>query len=285
MTKVAVLGTGIMGAGMARSLARAGLDVVAWNRSPDKAQPLAADGISVVEKAEDAVAGASVVVTMLFDAESVAAVMTNALGAMTEGAVWAQISTVGIDGTAKLAELAREHGVGFVDAPVLGTRQPAEEGKLTVLAAGPTELRAAVTPVFDAIGSKTVWVGEEPGAGHRLKLVANAWVLSVVAGTAQSIALAEGLGLEPQVFLDTIAGGAMDAPYVQLKGRAMIADEYPAAFAVDGALKDSRLIGDALRSVGADDRLMTALNALFTDAAAAGHAEADMAAVANVFRS
>ena len=242
VTKVAVLGTGIMGAGMARSLARAGLEVVAWNRSPDKAQPLAADGITVVEKAEDAVAGASVVVTMLFDAESVAAVMANALGAMTDGAVWAQTSTVGIDGTAALAELAREHGVGFVDAPVLGTRQPAEEGKLTVLAAGPTALRAAVTPVFDAIGAKTVWVGEEPGAGHRLKLVANAWVLSVVAGTAQSIALAEGLGLEPQVFLDTIAGGAMDAPYVQLKGRAMIADEYPAAFAVDGALKDSGLI-------------------------------------------
>ena len=87
--------------------------------------------------------------------------------------------------------------MGFVDAPVLGTRQPAQDGKLTVLAAAPTDLRAAVNPVFDAIGAKTVWVGEEPGAGHRLKLVVNAWVLSVVAGTAQSIALAEGLGLRP----------------------------------------------------------------------------------------
>ena len=124
--------------------------------------------------------------------------------------------------------------------------------------------------MFDAIGAKTVWVGEEPGAAHRLKLVANAWVFSVVAGTAQSIALAERLGLDPQLFLDTIAGGALDAPYVQLKGRAMIAGDYPPAFAVDGALKDSGLIGDALRASGADDRLMTAVNALFADAAAAG---------------
>src|SRR6185437_8209879 len=145
---------------------------------------------------------------------------------MADGAVWAQTSTVGIDGTAELAALASAHGVGFVDAPVMGTRQPAEEGKLTVLAAAPAELRDAVAPVFDAIGAKTVWVGEEPGAGHRLKLVANAWVFSVVTGTAQSIALAEKLGLDPQLFLDAIAGGAMDAPYVQLKGRAMVAGDY-----------------------------------------------------------
>jgi 3-hydroxyisobutyrate dehydrogenase len=284
-TKVAVLGTGIMGAGMARSLARAGLDVAAWNRSAEKARPLAEDGITVVEKPEDAVAGASVVVTMLFDAASVEGVMTGALPAMAEGAVWAQTSTVGIDGTAELAALARAQGVGFVDAPVLGTRQPAEQGRLTVLAAGPTDLRDAVAPVFEAIGAKTVWVGEEPGAAHRLKLVANAWVFSVVAGTAQSIALAERLGLDPQLFLDTIAGGALDAPYVQLKGRAMIAGDYPPAFAVDGALKDSGLIGDALRASGADDRLMTAVNALFADAAAAGRDGEDMAAVAEIFRS
>jgi len=124
MTRVAVLGTGIMGAGMARSLARAGLSVSAWNRHAEKAQALAADGISVAEKPEDAVAGAAVVVTMLFDAASVAEVMGRALPVLPEGAVWAQTSTVGPDGTAELAELARAHGVGFVDAPVLGTRQP-----------------------------------------------------------------------------------------------------------------------------------------------------------------
>ncbi len=282
--KVGVLGTGLMGAGMARSLARAGMDVTAWNRNAEKALPLAAEGITVAEKPADAARDAAVVLTMLFDAASVAEVMREALGVLADGAVWAQTSTVGLDGTAQLAELAGEHGVGFVDAPVLGTRQPAEEGKLTVLAAGASGLRDTVAPVFDAIGARTVWVGEEPGAAQRLKLVANAWVLSVVAGTAQSIALARDLGLNPQLFLDAIAGGALDSPYMQLKGRAMIAGTYPPAFALDGALKDSALIGDALRAAGTDDRLMTALNALFADAAATGHDREDMAAVVETVR-
>jgi 3-hydroxyisobutyrate dehydrogenase len=285
VTSVCVLGTGLMGAGMARSLARAGLQVTAWNRDGAKAQPLAADGITVAEKPEDAVRGASVVLTMLFDAESVIAVMNDALAAFDDGAVWVQTSTVGIEGTAALVELARERGVGFVDAPVLGTRQPAEDGKLTVLAAGPSDLRDVVAPVFDAIGARTVWVGEEPGDAHRLKLVCNAWVLSVVAGTAQSIALAGDLGLDPQLFLDAIGGGALDSPYTQLKGKAMMAGDYPAAFALGGAVKDAALVADALRGAGTDARLMTVLHALFADAAEAGHTQKDMAAVVEVIRA
>ncbi len=283
-TDVAVLGTGIMGAGMARSLARAGLRVTAWNRHPDKARSLADDGITVSSDAAEAVAGASVVLTMLFDTASVEDVMGTALPAFADGAVWAQTSTVGLDGTQRLAALADKHGVGFVDAPVLGTRQPAAEGKLVVLAGGPVPLRDTVAPVFDAIGSRTVWVGERPGDGHKLKLVANAWVLSLVGGTAQSIELARALGLDPQLFLDTIAGGGTDSPYAQLKGRAMIAGEYPPAFGLSGALKDSGLIAEALRGAGVDDRLMGTLHSLFGEAAAAGHADDDMAAVAEVLR-
>jgi 3-hydroxyisobutyrate dehydrogenase len=285
MTSVCVLGTGLMGAGMARSLARAGLQVTVWNRDGEKARPLAADGITVAEKPADAVRGASVVLTMLFDVESVIAVMNDALAAFDDGAVWVQTSTVGIEGTAALVELARERGVGFVDAPVLGTRQPAEDGKLTVLAAGLSDLRDVVAPAFDAIGARTVWVGEEPGDAHRLKLVCNAWVLSVVAGTAQSIALAGDLGLDPQLFLDAIGGGALDSPYTQLKGKAMMAGDYPAAFALGSAVKDAALIADALRGAGTDARLMTVLHALFADAAEAGHTQKDMAAVVEVIRA
>lgn len=281
---VCVLGTGLMGAGMARSLARAGLAVTAWNRSPDKARPLADDGITVVEDATEAAAGASVVLTMLFDTASVTAVMDEVLGTLDDGTIWVQTSTVGLNGTEALAARARQAGVALVDAPVLGTRQPAEEGKLTVLAAGPTDVRDAVAPVLDAIGARTVWVGEEPGAGHRLKLAANAWVLSTVAGIAQSVALAGDLGVDPQMFLDVIAGGPLDSPYAQLKGKAMIAKDYPAAFGVDGAVKDSGLIDEALRAAGTDNRLMAVLHAIFTDTAGAGHAHADMAAVVETFR-
>ncbi len=280
---VAVLGAGLMGAGMARSLAREGHQVTVWNRSPGKAAALAGDGITVATDATEAVRGASVVMTMLFDADSVAEVMEKALPVLDGGAVWVQTSTVGLDGTARLAALAQEQGIPFVDAPVLGTRKPAEDGALTVLASGPQSVRESVTPAFDAIGARTVWVGEQPGDGHKLKLAANAWVLSVVAGTAQSITLARGLGLPPQLFLDTISGGPLDSPYAQLKGAAMIAGEYPPSFALDGAVKDSGLIAEALRTAGTDDRLMETLHALFADAAAAGHAEDDMAAVAETF--
>lgn len=270
---------------MARSLARAGHEVTVWNRSVEKARPLADDGITVAADARKAVDGASVVLTMLYDTDSVASVMTEALPAMADGAVWAQTSTVGLDGTETLAALADRHGVGFVDAPVSGTRQPAEEGTLTVLAAGPEGLRATVAPAFDAIGARTIWVSEQPGDGHKLKLATNAWVLSVVSGAAQSIVLTEALGLDPQLFLDVIGGGPLDSPYVQLKGKAMISGDYPLAFALSGALKDSTLIGETLRGAGVDDRLTMAVNALLTDADDAGHGGEDMAAVAKAFRS
>lgn len=281
---VAVLGTGIMGAGMARSLVRAGLDVTVWNRSPDKARPLADDGAKVAEDAVAAVSGADVVVTMLFDADAVADVMSRALPATPEHAVWAQTSTVGLAGTEHLAALAGRYGRGYVDAPVLGTKQPAEQGKLVVLAAGPRDLEPAVMPVFEAIGGKTIWVGERAGDGHRLKLALNSWVLSITAATGQAIALARDLGVDPQLFLDTIAGGGTDSPYAQLKGRAMIAGSFPLAFGLAGAVKDAALIVEALREVGDDPSLMQAVHHLMSTAADAGHAGEDMAAVVYAFR-
>jgi 3-hydroxyisobutyrate dehydrogenase len=276
---VTLLGTGLMGAGMARSLLRAGLAVTVWNRSADKARPLAEDGATVASDPVSAVADADVVVTMLFDVNSVGAVMAEALRGMKPGAVWVQCSTVGLDGVEALAALAAKQNVPFVDAPVLGTRQPAEDGKLIVLAGGDPALREAVDPVFDAIGTRTIWVGPRIGDGHRLKLAANSWVLALTAGTAQALALTRNLGLDPTLFLDLIAGGGLDNGYAQLKGRAMLAGEFPASFSLDGAVKDAGLIAAALRAAGADDTLMTALHAQYSAAAAAGHGDSDMAAV------
>jgi 3-hydroxyisobutyrate dehydrogenase len=281
---VAVLGTGIMGAGMARSLVKGGLDVTVWNRTADKARPLADDGAKVAADPAEAVSGADVVVTMLFDADAVAEVMQQALAATPEHAVWAQTSTVGLAGTQRLAELAGRYGRGFVDAPVLGTKQPAEQGQLIVLASGPRELAPWVQPVFEAIGSKTVWVSERVDDGHRLKLVLNSWVLSITAATGQAIALARGLGVDPQLFLDTIAGGGTDSRYAQLKGKAMLAGDFAPAFGLAGAVKDSELIMDALREAGEDPALMEAIHHLMSAAADAGHADEDMAAVVYAFR-
>lgn len=279
-----MLGTGIMGTGMARSLIRAGLDVTVWNRSPQRARPLAEEGARLAEDPADAVSGADVVVTMLFDADAVAEVMAGALAAVPARAVWAQSSTVGLAGARQLAELASRHGCGYLDAPVLGSKQPAEQGTLIVLAGGPRELQPKVAPVFEAIASKTVWVGERLDDGHRLKLALNSWVLSITAATGQAIALARDLGVDPQLALDTLSATPTDSPYAQLKGRMMIADEYPPAFGLVAAVKDAELIMEALREAGDEPALMQAVHHLMVTAAQAGYAGQDMAAVVHAFR-
>jgi len=285
--RVAVLGTGIMGTGMAHSLLRSGLDVIVWNRTPGRATPLAAEGAQVAGSAAEAVAGADVVITMLWDGNSVAEVMADALPAAPDGMLWIQTSTVSVhDAGDLLPALADGCGARYVDAPVLGTRQPAEEGRLTVLAAAPEPLREPVTPVLGAISTRTVWVSERPGDGTRLKLVANSWVATIVAGAAQSIALAQGLGLDPRVFLDMTKGGAVDAPYLHIKGEAIIAGRFaPPSFAVDGAVKDTGLIAAAMRESGTDASLMDAVGRQYRKASDAGHGEEDMAAIFHAFRS
>jgi 3-hydroxyisobutyrate dehydrogenase len=280
---VAVLGTGLMGAGMARSLLRAGMDVRVWNRTREKADRLVDDGAHVAPDATAAVADADVVVTMLFDAHAVAEVMAEVLPAMPDRAVWVQASTVGLEATEQLGARARDAGRAFVDAPVLGTREPAEEGKLLVLAAGPNAVREKVRPVLDAIGSRTVWVSEQAGDGHRLKLVANSWVLSLTAATAQAVALARGSGLDPASFLDVISGGPTDCAYAQMKGEAMIAGEFPPAFTLSGAAKDAALIARAMDAAGVDATVIEALGHEFERAEKAGHGDEDMAAVVYAF--
>ena len=274
---VALLGTGLMGSGMARNIAAAGLPLRVWNRTRDKAAPLA-EVATVADTVAEAVDGADVVVTMLFDAHSVVETMEQARGHLAHDAVWLQQGTVGVAGSDRIVELAADLGVTLVDAPVLGTRKPAAEGTLVVLASGPVAVRPTVQPVLDAVGARTQWVGEEPGAGSRLKLVANAWVLTAVEGIAESLALARELGLEPGQFLEAVAGGAMDAPYVQLKGEAMLNADYEPAFALDGAHKDAGLILDAAAETGLELALMPVVHAHLQRALDAGHGHLDMAA-------
>jgi 3-hydroxyisobutyrate dehydrogenase len=284
MTKsVTVLGTGLMGSGMALSLLRSGFDVTVWNRSRDKVAALEDAGATAAADPATAVAGADVVLTMLFDGAATIEVMERALPSFGAGAVWAQTGTVGIESTRQLAHLAAEHGVEYLDAPVLGTQQPAHEGKLTVFAAGPEQLCDQVTDVFDAIGSRTVRVGEQPGDGQRLKLAANAWVLSITAATAQSVALAGNLGLDPRLFLEAISGGPLDSAYAHLKGTAMIEGRFPPAFALGGAVKDADLILQAMRMSGTDTRLMEAVDADYRAAVDAGHEDEDIAAIRFAF--
>lgn len=277
--RVTVLGTGAMGAGMARSLLREGIEVAVWNRTAERSKPLSDAGAAVALDPIAAVTDADVVVAMLFDAAATLDVMATVLPAMKEGAVFVQCATVGIEGAAQTASVAADQGVAFLDCPVLGTKGPAEQGNLVILASGDPSLREWVKPAFDAMGAKTIWVGAEPGLGSRLKLVCNAWVSALTAAVGQSFALAKGLGLDQQLMLDALDGAAAGSPYLQVKGKAIIESSYAPQFSVDGARKDTGLIRDAVVASGLSTALVDGVLAAFDAASEAGHGDDDMAAV------
>jgi 3-hydroxyisobutyrate dehydrogenase len=275
---IAVLGAGsTMGFAMARNMLKAGLRVRAWNRSADKAQPLDEDGATICESPADAADGATVIVTMLANADAVIDTIAPALQAADGGVVWVQMSTIGEEGIQRCIELADEHDVAFIDAPVLGTKAPAEQGKLVILAAGPHELRERVEPMFDAVGQKTMWIDDAPGAGTRLKLVANSWVLTVTEGAAETIALAEGLDLDPSLLFDALDGGTLDLPYLRMKGTAMIERDFEPMFRLELAAKDARLVAESAKRHDLELPMLSAIAERMT-AGAEEHGDKDMAA-------
>lgn len=285
-THITVLGAGsTMGLPMARNLARAGFAVRAWNRTRDKATPLRDDGVEVFESAAQASDGADVLLTMLSDADAVIDAAEDALPGVREGTVWLQMSTIGEIGTERCAELAGAHGVTLFDAPVLGTKQPAEQGQLVILASGPGGANGAgepdaaketAQPIFDAVGQKTMWVGDL-GAGTRLKLVVNAWVLTVVEGGAETIALAEGLGLDPSLLFEAIDGGALDLPYLRLKGKAIAERNFEPSFRLTLAAKDARLIEESAQRRELDVPLFSTIRRRLAEGAK-DHGDEDMCA-------
>jgi 3-hydroxyisobutyrate dehydrogenase len=282
---VAVLGAGgTMGFAMARNIARGGFPVRVWNRSRDKAEPLVQDGAVVTGSPGEAAEGATIVLTMLADADAVVSAMDSDDGALPVMArrddidhpIWLQMSTIGEEATRRCIGLANRYGVGFVDAPVLGTRQPAEQGKLVILESGPEEARPRVQPVFDAIGHRTIRAGQA-GAGTSLKLVTNSWVLAVVEAGAETIALAEGLGLDPSLFFQAIKGGTLDLPYLRMKGQAIAERDFAPSFRLTLAAKDASLVRDSASRHGLDLPLLD-LIARRLHQGAAEHGDEDFSA-------
>jgi 3-hydroxyisobutyrate dehydrogenase len=278
---VAVLGTGRMGAPIADNLLSAGFAVTVWNRTAARAAPLAAEGATLARSPADAAGGVDVVLTMLTDGDAVEDAMTGSAGALASlqpGSVWIQMATVGDEWTERLATLARAHGVEFVDAPVSGSDGPARAGQLVVLASGADELRVRLQPVFEAIGSKTLWLGPA-GNGTRMKLVLNNWLASQVEAVAETIALTEALGVDPQLFVDTIDDGPLGSPYAVAKARGMLAGEFTAGFALALAYKDVGLALDAARKRGVELPVTQSLVPRWREAMAGGHGDQDVSAV------
>ena len=262
--RIALLGTGIMGGPMARNLAAAGHDVHVWNRTRGKAEGL---GATVADSPAEAVADADVLVTMLADGPAI----DDCLPELAAGTLWIQMSTVGVDDTARFAA---QHP-RFVDAPVLGSKPQAEAGELLVLAAGgerPEE-------VFAAISSRVLWLADEPGAGTKLKLTTNLWIMNLVENLAETFALADALEIDPRWFLDAISGRPMDTPYAHMKGEKILTGDFAAAFALKHAAKDVRLALDAAREAGVDLGLGPATLDRFERAIELGYGDEDNATV------
>ena len=280
---VAVLGIGAMGRGMAVSALRAGIPTIVWNRTTEATRDLAELGAEVATTAADAARRAAVVITMATDADAVISIARDhgVLAAMAPGAVWAQMSTIGVKGTDRVTAMAdaERPDVILLDAPVSGSKEPAERGQLTIFASGPAEARARVAPLFDALGQRTIWVGEA-GAGTRLKLVNNAWLAFATEAVATSVALARRLGLETETVVDALDGSPLVSTWQAAKLRRIIDGEFSAQFALSLALKDVRL---ALQAAG-DDRfaVLACLSDEWQQAVDQGLGEHDLTIVTRV---
>jgi 3-hydroxyisobutyrate dehydrogenase len=277
--QVAVLGTGIMGSAMARNMVGAGLRTVVWDRSQAATAALAGAGAIVAASPAEAVQDARVVITMLPTAEVVDSVIFSdkVISSFAPDAVWAQMGTIGVGATDQIvAELGQlRPDVTFIDAPVSGSKGPAESGQLLILASGPPEAAKILTAVFSALGRKTVWLGDA-GQGSRMKLVVNAYMSVLIEGVAEALELAARLGIDADRLAEAIEGGPLDAPIADAKLHKMERGDFAAEFPLEWALKDVDLaIGAA---GGATLPLLAALSSQWHAAVDAGHGRQDISA-------
>ena len=277
---VAVIGVGTMGHGMAASALRAGIATIVWDRNRRRPATSAELGATVAESAADAARRASIVVTMVPDADAVVATARDEgmLSALAPGSIWVQMSTIGVAGIERVAKLVEQErpDITLVDAPVSGSKEPAEHGELTIFASGPDNVRARVTPLFDALGHQTLWVGSV-GNGTRVKVVNNTWLAFGAEAVDASVALAYRLGLDIQTMVDALEAGPLVSRWQSAKLQRVVNGDFSAQFALRLALKDVRL---ALDAVG-DDRL-AALSCLadeWQQAVAAGLGDQDLTVV------
>lgn len=285
--KVAVLGLGIMGSGMAKQLLAAGFEVAVWNRSADKAGPLADAGARVESTPGDAAKGADVVVAMLADDTVSHAVWTGedgAFAAMGEGAIAIDSSTLTGGWVAELAALAEARGIRFLEAPVTGSRDQAAQGALRFLVGGDGEVLAAARSVFEAMGSAVVHLGPV-GSGATVKLANNFLCGVQAASLAEAVALFEKQGLDVEQAMSILTDGAPASPLLKAVSRRMLDRAYDPHFLVPLMGKDLGYAGQALAEVGIVSAIAAAARQRFLEAEDAGYGNKDIASIVEPLRS
>lgn len=284
--KVAVLGLGIMGSGMARHLLAAGFDVAVWNRSADKAAALGEAGARVAASPADAATGAAIVVAMLANDDVSKIVWTGddgALAVMGEGAVAIESSTLTGDWVFDLAREASARGIGFLEAPVTGSRDQAAQGTLRFLIGGEADVIAVARPAFEAMGSALVHLGPV-GSAATVKLANNFLCGVQAASLAEAISLFEKHGLDIEQAMSIIFDGAPGSPMVKGVGRRMLDRDYAPHFLVPLMAKDLGYAAQTLADAGISSAIAAAARQRFLDADAAGEGHRDIAAIVEPIR-
>jgi 3-hydroxyisobutyrate dehydrogenase len=275
--RVGILGIGLMGSAMAGRLLDQGIAVIAWDRNSEHARALADRGATVAKEPAEVLRGTQAVITMLPTAEVILDVAGPLLEDWPTDTIWLQMSSVGAAEADQLTQVAEDHAVTIVDAPVSGSTHPAEEGQLTILASGPDSARTVLEPVFAALASRVLWVGEA-GMGSRLKLATNHWMISSVAALAESMHLCDAMGLDQQHFVELLDGGPLGSAYAMQKLDEMQRHQYPAGFPVRLALKDLELVHEVQESARTTMPVLDAVLARFV-AAGDDLADQDVAAI------
>lgn len=286
MATYGFIGLGIMGSGMAANLVRAGFDVTVWNRTPHKTEALAAMGASVAGSPSEVAASCEITFAMLSDPASVREVLFGADGVLEgvgAGHDLVDMSTVDDATSRETAAAVHERGGHFVEAPVSGTKKPAEDGTLVILAAGDRDLYDAAQPAFDAMGKIAFYLGET-GNGSRMKLAVNAVMGGMMAAFAEGVALAEKAGLPGETVLEVLDQGAMACPMFRAKGPMLLQRDYPASFPLKHMRKDLRLAQELAREVGQPLSTTDAATGTFERAMTEGRGDEDISAVFEAIR-
>jgi 3-hydroxyisobutyrate dehydrogenase len=275
--RVAFLGLGIMGAPMAANLAKAGFELSVWNRTAEKAERFADEhGATVAATPGEAAAGAGVVITMLPDAPEVEQVLfADGLGDV-ELAI--DMSTIAPSASVKIAERLSGEGIGFVDAPVTGSRPKAESGTLTIMAGGSDPDLERAKPLFDAMGERIVHIGPQ-GHGAMTKVIANTVTAINAAAIAEALNMARTAGVDLHRFLEVARAGSSGSTMLELKGDPMVEHDFEPLFRLDHMLKDVRHCIAEAKALGIELRLAEVAERMYAEAAETGHGDEDFAAV------
>ena len=273
---VAVLGAGALGAAIAARLGDTGHPVKLWNRTPDRARAVAAasTGVTAVAEVTDAVRDTAVVFTVLRDGDAVADVMNTAIDGLDARAVWVQASTIGPDSARTLGELARRHGVAYLDAPVSGSTGPARNGKLVWLVSGSQDAFDRAAPTLLPLGSAVEHLGTGV-EGSAVKVAVNAWMTAATVAMSDVLSLCDALGIDHKLFAKVLQDGPLAMPYALQKVAAMDEHAYAAGFAVELARKDLALAEQTLPPTA----LLRAVQQRLDQAIADGHGHDDLAAI------